>query len=209
MDQGSNNRGRQNVSGQADVGSVHCPSPSPGCCNSAQPLLSTGDRLADVTGVIGYSFDRYELLATETAVVTDDRTVTDNNTLLRGDANHVSVATYNLENLDPTDTKFDLLADDIVYSLGAPDIIAVQEIQDANGAASGGSLSGTVTAQLLIDAIYAESGLLQPELPGRADGARLAASPCGYRRLAVRLTRWWAPSPNAVSGAHHPRATNR
>uniref|UniRef100_UPI0025E2EC65 cadherin domain-containing protein n=1 Tax=uncultured Sphingomonas sp. TaxID=158754 RepID=UPI0025E2EC65 len=126
---------------------------------ATQPVLSVGDQLADVTGVINYSFDRYELLATQAATVTSDNRVADDNTALRGDANHVSVATYNLENLDPGDGKYDLLADDIVYSLGAPDIIGVQEIQDANGAATGGSLSGTVSAQGLIDAIYEESGL--------------------------------------------------
>jgi predicted extracellular nuclease len=80
-------------------------------------------------------------------------------TTLRGDANHVTVATYNLENLDPGDGKYDLLANDIVYSLRAPDIIGVQEIQDADGAGGGSNVSGTVTAQGLIDAIFAESGI--------------------------------------------------
>ena len=35
--------------------------------------------------------------------------LTDDDTTLRGDANHVSIATYNLENLDRTDGKYDLL----------------------------------------------------------------------------------------------------
>ncbi|CAA9518026.1 MAG: Alkaline phosphatase [uncultured Sphingomonas sp.] len=126
---------------------------------ATQPVLSVGDQLADVTGVIGYSFDRYELLATGTATVASDNTPVDEVTTLRGDANHVTVATYNLENLDPGDGKYDLLANDIVYSLRAPDIIGVQEIQDADGAGGGSNLSGTVTAQGLIDAIYAESGI--------------------------------------------------
>ena len=123
---------------------------------------SIGDQLDSVTGVINYSFDRYELLATSTVTTTLDVTLADNPTLLRGDANHLTIATYNLENIDPTDDKpeidkFDLLAEDIVYSLGAPDIIGVQEIQDRDGAGSGSDLSGRATAQLLIDAILAES----------------------------------------------------
>jgi predicted extracellular nuclease len=71
-----------------------------------QPVLSVGDQLADVTGVIGYSFDRYELLATGTATVASDNTPVDEVTALRGDANHVTVAAYNLENLDPGDGKY-------------------------------------------------------------------------------------------------------
>ncbi len=125
------------------------------------PLLSQGDVLASVTGILTYSFDRYEVLATEAATVTRDVTLADNDTTLSGDANYVSIATFNVENLDPTDgaLKFSLLAKDIVYSLKAPDIIAVQELQDADGAGSGGNLSGTITANLLIDAIFAESGI--------------------------------------------------
>nr|WP_280740575.1 Calx-beta domain-containing protein [Sphingomonas kaistensis] len=125
-----------------------------------QPTLSTGDILAPVTGVINYSFERYELLATEQAVITTDRTLGDNNTVLKGDANYVSIATYNLENLDPSDGKYDILASDIVYSLKAPDIIGVQEVQDADGAGSGSNLSGASNVQGLIDSIRAISGLV-------------------------------------------------
>ena len=122
------------------------------------PIHSIGDRLASVTGVINYSFQRYELLATGAVTTTFDATLVDEATVLRGDANHLSIATYNLENIDPGDGKYNLLAHDIIVSLGAPDIIGVQEIQDANGAASGGDLSGAVTAQGLIDAIFLASG---------------------------------------------------
>jgi VCBS repeat-containing protein len=126
----------------------------------AQPTLSTGDLLAPVTGIINYSFERYEVLATERAVITTDRTLEDDNTVLRGDANYVSVATYNLENLDPSDMKYDILAQDILYSLKAPDIIAVQEVQDADGAGSGSNLSGASNVQGLIDAISKISGIV-------------------------------------------------
>ncbi|MEK7456390.1 MAG: Calx-beta domain-containing protein [Pseudomonadota bacterium] len=122
------------------------------------PAHSIGDQLASVTGVVNYSFDNYEVLATEAVTVTKDVTLEREVTTLQGDANHLSIATYNLENLDVGDHKFDLLAGNIVYNLNAPDIIAVQEIQDADGAGSGSDLSGTVTAQGLIDAIYAQSG---------------------------------------------------
>jgi predicted extracellular nuclease len=123
------------------------------------PNYTIGDQLSSVTGIVNYSFDAYEVLVTEAVTVTNDTTLTRETTTLAGDANHLSIATYNLENLDMSDHKFDILASDIVYNLHAPDIIAVQEIQDADGAGSGSDLSGTVTAQGLIDAIYATSGL--------------------------------------------------
>ncbi|MBB3691885.1 Ig-like domain-containing protein [Sphingomonas sp. BK580] len=123
------------------------------------PGYTIGDQLSSVTGVVNYSFDQYEVIATEAVSVTRDVTLAREVTSLAGDSNHLSIATYNLENLDTSDQKFDVLAGDIVYNLKAPDVIAVQEIQDADGAGSGGDLSGTVTAQGLIDAIYAQSGL--------------------------------------------------
>ncbi|MDQ8755239.1 Calx-beta domain-containing protein [Sphingosinicella sp. LHD-64] len=124
------------------------------------PAHSQGDRLSDVTGIVSYSFNSYEVLVTGPVTVTEDVTVSRETTNLAGDANHLTVASYNVENLDPGDgpAKFNLLASDIVYSLAAPDIIGLQEVQDANGLNGSDPLSGTETAQLLIDAIAALGG---------------------------------------------------
>ena len=122
------------------------------------PAHSIGDQFASVTGVVNYSFDNYEVLATQAVTVTRDVTLDREVTSVTGSASQVSIATYNVENLDVNDNKFDILASDIIYNLKAPDIIALQEIQDADGAGNGSDLSGTVTAQGLIDAIYAASG---------------------------------------------------
>ncbi|MBV9283637.1 MAG: hypothetical protein JO176_03415, partial [Acidimicrobiia bacterium] len=115
------------------------------------PSHTEGDRLGDVTGIVSYSHGSYEVLVTGPVAVTDDVTLQPEVTGLDGDRNHLSVATYNLENIDPTDpqAKFDILAGNIVYNLSAPDILAVQEIQDADGPGGGTNLSGTVTAQKL------------------------------------------------------------
>lgn len=122
------------------------------------PNYSIGDQLGSVTGVVNYAFDNYEVLVTSAVSVTKDVTLGKEETDLVGDGDHLTIATYNVENLDPTDTKFDILAGDIVYNLKAPDIIALQEIQDADGAGGGSNLSGTVTAQLLIDEIAGIGG---------------------------------------------------
>ena len=122
------------------------------------PGFSIGDRLGSVTGVVNYSFDNYEVVVTEAVAVTRDATLPRERTDLVGTAADLTIATYNVENLDPGDAKFDILAGDIVFNLRAPDILAVQEIQDADGAGQGADLSGVPTAQKLIDAIAAAGG---------------------------------------------------
>jgi uncharacterized protein len=123
------------------------------------PNFGQGDRLSSVTGIVNYNFSNYEVLVTEAVTVAFDapaptREVAD----FAGTDDRLTIATYNLQNLDPTDTKFDILARDIAINLRAPDIIGVQEIQDADGAGTGTNLSGTVTANLLISAIRAAGG---------------------------------------------------
>lgn len=125
------------------------------------PDYTQGDILSNVTGIMSYNFQSYELLVTEAVTVTEDAPApTREVTSIAGDAETLTMSNYNLENLSAVDsqTKFDILASDIVYNLNAPDIIGVQEIQDADGAGSGSDLSGYVTAQRLIDAITAAGG---------------------------------------------------
>jgi endonuclease/exonuclease/phosphatase family metal-dependent hydrolase len=110
--------------------------------------------------VVSYSFEEYEVLVTEAVTVTTDVTLTSETTSLDGDRNNLSVASYNLENLDPGDSaqKFDVLAKNIVLNLSAPDILMVQEMQDGNGANGTDPLSAQPTADLLIAAIRANGG---------------------------------------------------
>ncbi len=123
------------------------------------PNYTQGDRLSNVTGIISYNFQSYEVLVTEAVTVTTDVGALPREiTTLQGTDNRLSIATYNVENLDPGDNKFDILAGDIVFNLRAPDIISLEEIQDADGAGGGSDLSGYVTAQGLIDAIKAIGG---------------------------------------------------
>lgn len=124
------------------------------------PGHSQSDLLADVTGILNYAFAEYEIIVTEAVTVTQDNTLTRETTSLVGDAGQFSYASFNVENLDPTDPalKFMQHALEIVQGLLSPDIIGVQEIQDADGAGSGSNLSGALTAQLLIDAVAALGG---------------------------------------------------
>ncbi len=120
--------------------------------------LGVGDQLATVIGVIDYSFAHYELRLTELPTGTVDTPLIAEIADFTGDANYMTFATLNVENLDPSDGKYDELADDIVVNLRLPDVIAIQEMQDDNGTGTG-VLGATNNAQGLIDAIFDLSGV--------------------------------------------------
>ncbi|MFJ8666015.1 endonuclease/exonuclease/phosphatase family protein [Streptomyces sp. NPDC093600] len=74
--------------------------------------------------------------------------------------NELAVATYNVENLDPSDPqeKFDALAAAVVHNLASPDILALEEIQDNNGAKNDGTVAADQTLKKFTDAITAAGG---------------------------------------------------
>ncbi|WP_420478743.1 Calx-beta domain-containing protein [Brevundimonas sp. FT23028] len=123
------------------------------------PNHSVGDRLGDVTGVISYFGGEYELIVRDPVTVVEDVTATDEVTdLVQADTGaneHLTIASYNVENLDPGDgARITELAIDIVTNMGTPDIIGLIEVQDGND----GTLSGQASAQALIDQIIAQGG---------------------------------------------------
>jgi predicted extracellular nuclease len=68
------------------------------------------------------------------------------------------VGTFNVENLAASDrSHLDAIAGDVVHRLGSPDVLAVQEIEDDNGSASG-TLSAEKTFARLVDAIGRAGG---------------------------------------------------
>ncbi|WP_432068584.1 endonuclease/exonuclease/phosphatase family protein [Streptomyces sp. C10-9-1] len=72
----------------------------------------------------------------------------------------LAVATYNVENLDPSDPqeKFDALARAVVENLASPDILALEEIQDDTGSKNDGTVSAERTLTMFTDAIRAAGG---------------------------------------------------
>lgn len=105
--------------------------------SSSPTSFTEGDHIASVTGVVGYSFDEYEVVTPDDPAVRQASTLARETTALADDADHLSIATYNVENLDFSDNKYDVLANDIVFNLHAPDIVSLQEIQDDNGTGTG------------------------------------------------------------------------
>jgi predicted extracellular nuclease/2',3'-cyclic-nucleotide 2'-phosphodiesterase (5'-nucleotidase family) len=127
------------------------------------PRVDVGDLLGNLTGVVDYAFGDYRVLVTEPVTATSgglQREVTN----LIGTADKLTIASYNVENLNPTESnpggleRFGVLANQIVNNLRAPDIIGLQEIQDNNGPIDDGTVAADLTYQALINAIKAAGG---------------------------------------------------
>jgi VCBS repeat-containing protein len=119
-----------------------------------------GDQLGDVTGVVSYFGGKYEVIPLSVENTVSGGPLPQETTTLTGDASHLKIGAYNLENISPqdSDAKFQALADDIAHNLGAPDIIGVEEIQDADGSGNGTNYSGADTLNRLVAAIEAAGG---------------------------------------------------
>ncbi|MCB5907271.1 endonuclease/exonuclease/phosphatase family protein [Streptomyces pinistramenti] len=124
------------------------------------PVADVGDELTGTTeGPLDYdSFGGYTLQATALGKVTDHGPAPE--TTRKQQADELAVATYNVENLSPAtpQAKFDRLARALVHHLAAPDVVALEEVQDDNGPTDDGVVSAGVTLKKLTDAIKAAGG---------------------------------------------------
>ncbi|MFF2846408.1 endonuclease/exonuclease/phosphatase family protein [Streptomyces sp. NPDC058001] len=131
-----------------------------GSLNGDKLGANVGDTLAgDTTGPLDYSnFGGYGLQATTLGTVNSGGIKPE--VASKGKSNELSVATYNVENLDPTDpqSKFDRLAEGVVKNLASPDIVSLEEIQDNNGAKDDGTVASDKTMTQFTDAIKAAGG---------------------------------------------------
>lgn len=125
---------------------------------SGFPDANVGDTLAGrTTGPLDYNqFGGYTLVADELGTLKPGN--------LRRESTRpqhlteLAVATYNVENLDPSDDTFAAHAAAIVHNLRSPDIVSLEEIQDDNGATDDGTVGAGRTMATLIDAIEAAGG---------------------------------------------------
>jgi predicted extracellular nuclease len=123
------------------------------------PTADVGDRFPGaVVGVLDYSFGNFKLEVTATPAVSSGGLAREVTAPAGGD--QLAAATFNVENLDPGDpqTKFDQLAGLIVDNLRAPDLVAVEEIQDDNGPTDNGVVTADTTFARLIAAVQAAGG---------------------------------------------------
>jgi uncharacterized protein len=123
------------------------------------PVADVGDTFSGTTvGVLDYSFGNFFLMLTAAPTVVSggiQREVTKT-----ANGSQLAVATFNVENLAPADpqTKYDRLAGQIVHNLAAPDLIALEEIQDNSGAVNDGVVASDQTVAKLVAAITAAGG---------------------------------------------------
>jgi hypothetical protein len=126
----------------------------------APPRLDIGDHFdAPIVGVIDYGFGNYKLLNLQPLPPAISGGLA-REVAAAPEPGQLSVATFNVENLDPGDpaAKFAELAGLIVNNLRAPDLLALEEVQDNNGAANDGTVGASATLAKLIDAIAAAGG---------------------------------------------------
>jgi endonuclease/exonuclease/phosphatase family metal-dependent hydrolase len=137
--------------------------------------LDVGDGWsAPLTGVIDYSFGSFNLVAADAPrglVLAPPRVAT---ALLPGEVDDLTVATFNVRNLSPASpaAQFDGIAELITRDLGAPDVVVLQEIQDASGPVDDGTTDAADTYAALVDAIVARGGpryLFRDVAPGDAE----------------------------------------
>ncbi|MFH9554051.1 endonuclease/exonuclease/phosphatase [Streptomyces sp. NPDC017435] len=122
------------------------------------PVANVGDTLDGVTsGPLDYNqFGGYTLVASRLGTLVSGGL--ERETTQKQKADELAVATYNVENLDPTDATFAEHAAAIVNNLQSPDVVSLEEIQDNNGAKNDGTTAADVTVGKLIDAIVAAGG---------------------------------------------------
>lgn len=123
------------------------------------PELNVGDRFnGALEGVLDYSFGNYKLIVTRAPGVVRGGLSRETTTAAR--LNQLSVAAFNVHNLDPNDgaDKFRQLADIIVGNLKSPDIVAIEEIQDNNGATNDPVVDASETFGRLIATIRTAGG---------------------------------------------------
>jgi predicted extracellular nuclease len=122
----------------------------------ATPMVDVADSFTAAAGIMTYDFANYKIAVSSVLAEIDgglQREVT------RGPRDQeIVVGTYNVENLDPTDGSFARHADLIVNHLRSPDVIAIEEIQDNDGAANTAVTDASVTWNMLIAAIQAAGG---------------------------------------------------
>ncbi|MEM8691459.1 MAG: choice-of-anchor I family protein [Pseudomonadota bacterium] len=127
------------------------------------PTTTIGDNLSDVTGVVSYGFGNFEVQVTEAFEIETPSENVAEVTDIAGTEDRLTVATYNVLNVTSAEADGDAeqiaeLAQQIVTNLGAPDIVALQEIQDDSGVADDGTLSAEETLKAIIKAIEDAGG---------------------------------------------------
>jgi predicted extracellular nuclease len=125
----------------------------------SMPDSNTGDHFTTpIAGIVGYDFNNFML-----EVLTQPTRIADGVTREVTAApapNELTIATFNVENLDPSDATFDTMASLIVNNLRSPDVISLEEIQDNDGEPTNNNhiVAANLTLMKLSNAVAAAGG---------------------------------------------------
>lgn len=122
--------------------------------------FNAGTVLEDINGIVVFDpsnfLPQFGIVPTSALVVVDAPIPIPTVTSFTATGNTLLVGSYNVENLDPSDDRFQLIAGVICTNMGTPDVIGLQEIQDNSGTTNDGVIAADVTLQMLVDAIVTE-----------------------------------------------------
>ncbi|BDU51383.1 5'-nucleotidase C-terminal domain-containing protein [Haliovirga abyssi] len=142
-----------------------------------EKIFNVGDRLADLEGIASFALndfgsgeyvfypmskvDNLESNRSDITPISDRYT-----TSLVGDADHITVGTYNVENLGGEvrsgkagySSKWDDIGEVIAKNMKAPDILVINEVQDNDGNQNSSVTDATVTLEKIISGIEKAGG---------------------------------------------------
>ncbi|MGB7444955.1 MAG: endonuclease/exonuclease/phosphatase family protein, partial [Coleofasciculaceae cyanobacterium] len=139
-----------------------------GILSGFEQSVDVGAQLGDVTGVVGYNFGNFEVNVTEPFTPVSSSDLEPEVSTIIGDDTRLTLASYNVLNLEPNDSdgdtdvadsRFEAIASDIVNNLNLPDIIGLQEIQDSDGSVNSDITAANETLELLVNEIREISGI--------------------------------------------------
>ncbi|MGH3484264.1 MAG: lamin tail domain-containing protein, partial [Nocardioidaceae bacterium] len=123
------------------------------------PPAVTGDTVdGSVTGVLDYNFGNFHLMLSTLPAY--DNGGTERESTDDPGQRELSIASFNVENLDPNDpaSQFAAMGSAIVNNLASPDLLSLEEIQDNNGPVNDGTVAADQTLDRLVAAIQAAGG---------------------------------------------------
>jgi len=133
--------------------------PLDGTRNPTDTVL--GDSIADITGIVQYTFGYYYILPLTAVQVTASptpETAPPTTLVSSSTCSGLTVGQYNVENLAPSSAHLPTIARDIVQYLRSPDLMFLQEIQDNNGPTNDAVVSANLTLATLVASIAAQGG---------------------------------------------------
>ncbi|HEU4364162.1 MAG TPA: endonuclease/exonuclease/phosphatase family protein [Candidatus Krumholzibacteria bacterium] len=126
--------------------------------STPMPSFHAGDTMDDIVGVVGYRFGCFEVTPSVEPLAAA-RGPGAETVSLPTSRSTLTIATLNVRNLAPGDAdRMPRIADIVVRHLGAPAILALQEIQDSSGPVDDGVVEATATLDTLIAAIRRAGG---------------------------------------------------